>query len=197
MTKRFLIAAAVISVGASAVLAPTAWASPPAPTGAPISVGPVPTSVAFSPDGATAYVTDLGGGTVSVIDVATGTTTTIPVGSAPSSVAFIPNGTVAYVTNSGGHTVSVIDVATGTTSTPIPVGNQPNSVAFTPTGRAHMSQTTTATRPPSSVRQWRQPSRRALHLLRARLAPRVRIDSLLRGRPLRRSPYVRGRCQPD
>ena len=65
--------------------------------------------MAFSLDGATAYVTNGDGGTVSVIDTATNTvTTTITVGDFPRGVAFSPDGTTAYVVNTGPGTVSVI-----------------------------------------------------------------------------------------
>jgi len=68
--------------------------------------------LAFTPDGTTAYVVNQRDGTVSVIDVATGTVTGTPidVGANPVAVAFTPDGTTAYVSNSGDDTVSVIAV---------------------------------------------------------------------------------------
>ena len=82
-----------------------------------------------------AYVTNSGGGTVSVINPATGTVTgTINVGSDPFGVAFNPAGTLAYVTNYGGTTVSVINPATGTVTGTITVGSDPIGVAFNPAG---------------------------------------------------------------
>ena len=74
-----------------------------------ITVGSVPVTVAFSPNGKKAYVTNIEDDTVSVIRVATGDVTdTIPVGDDPYSVAFSPNGKKAYVANSADNTVSVI-----------------------------------------------------------------------------------------
>jgi YVTN family beta-propeller protein len=100
-----------------------------------IPVGTNPYGVAFTPDGSTAYVTNEGANTVSVINVATGTVTaTIPVGTNPIGVAVTPNGSTAYVTNVGANTVSVINVATGTVTATIPVGTRPYAVAFTPNG---------------------------------------------------------------
>ena len=56
--------------------------------------------MAVSPDGTRAYVTNLGSGTVSVIDTDTNTViATITVGSGPAGVAVSPDGTRAYVTN--------------------------------------------------------------------------------------------------
>ena len=75
----------------------------------PIAVGSDPQSVAFSPDGGKAYVTNSGDGTVSVIDATTDLVVGSPinVGSGPWGVAFSPDGSVAYVTNVSG-TVTVI-----------------------------------------------------------------------------------------
>ena len=57
-------------------------------------------SVAVTPNGAYAYVTNYGSDTVSVISTATNTVTaTITVGSYPLGVAVTPNGAYAYVTN--------------------------------------------------------------------------------------------------
>jgi YVTN family beta-propeller protein len=75
----------------------------------PITVGNGPSSVAFSPNGKKAYVANYGAGTVSVINVSTGTVSRrIRVGFSPVSVAFSPNGKKAYVANAGDVTVSVI-----------------------------------------------------------------------------------------
>ena len=76
-----------------------------------IIVGDAPQSVAVSPNGRKAYVTNLSDGTVSVINVKTGTVQGDPidVGDAPASVAFTPNGKKAYVANNVNNgTVSVI-----------------------------------------------------------------------------------------
>ena len=111
------------------------------------------TSVAFSPDGSFAYVTNTGSRTVTVIDTATHTRVDInpatptvdriPVGDNPISVVFSPDGRIAYVSNSGSGTVSVIDTATHavidadpTTPTvdPIPIGFGAGQTVFSPDG---------------------------------------------------------------
>ncbi|WP_326608936.1 Ig-like domain repeat protein [Streptomyces scopuliridis] len=100
-----------------------------------VPVGSFPTAVAITPNGLTAYVTNEGDNTVSVISTATNTVTaTIPVGSVPFWVAITPNGLTAYVTNSGDNTVSVISTATNTVTTTIPVGSVPLGVAIPPNG---------------------------------------------------------------
>jgi YVTN family beta-propeller protein len=75
--------------------------------------------VAVSPDGSKVYVVNEGSGSVSVIDTATNTVTTIPVGQSPKGVAVTPDGSKVYVVNEGSSSVSVIDTATNTV---IPTG---------------------------------------------------------------------------
>ncbi|ADG86839.1 hypothetical protein TBS_18880 [Thermobispora bispora] len=88
-----------------------------------------------------AYVTNLNGNTVSVIDVAGNTTiATIPVGLGPTGVAASPGGTRVFVVNQGSRTVSVIDTATNGVIATIPVGVTPFNVAITPGGtRAYVT----------------------------------------------------------
>nr|WP_268245875.1 IPT/TIG domain-containing protein [Streptomyces chryseus] len=70
---------------------------------------------AFSPDGATAYVTSYSSNSLAVIDTATNTVTeNAPVGSGPYGVAVSPDGTLAYVANNASATLDVLRVATAT-----------------------------------------------------------------------------------
>jgi YVTN family beta-propeller protein len=112
--------------------------------------------VAVTPDGATAYVANHGGNTVSVIDTATNTvTTTITVGSFPHQVAVTPDGTTAYTGNDGSGSVSVIDTTTNTVTTTITVGTGPTGVAVTPapatTGSSGSTGTKEKPEPPKPV----------------------------------------------
>ena len=111
----------------------------PASAGAAIStsigVGACPNGVALSPDGTQAYVTNVNGNSVSVIDTATGTVrSTIAVGEHPEGVAFSPDGALVYVTSLVDNSVSVISVATGKVTSTIGVGRFPWGVAFSPDG---------------------------------------------------------------
>lgn len=91
--------------------------------------------IAVSPDSKTAYLTNGGLDTVSVIDTATNTETgVIAVGSDPLGIAVSPDGSTVYVTNNGAASVSVIDTATNTVSATIAVANRPFGVAFTSDG---------------------------------------------------------------
>jgi YVTN family beta-propeller protein len=101
-----------------------------------IAVGDSPFRVAASPDGADVYVTNLGDGTVSVIDTATNTVASTTAVSGPLDVAVSPDGATAYVvTNTNGpDALSVVDTATNTVVDTIVVGNDPVGVAVSPDG---------------------------------------------------------------
>lgn len=83
-----------------------------------------------------AYVTNVDGNSVSVIDTNTNTIigAPIPVGINPRGLAITPDEAFVYVANSLSDTVSVIDTATNTVIAVVPVGNNPHSVAITPNG---------------------------------------------------------------
>lgn len=74
--------------------------------------GKIPKDFRLAADGSSAYVADYGGGTLSVIDLATGDRTAVKVGRAPRGVALSPDGATAFVTNMGSGTVTVVDTAT-------------------------------------------------------------------------------------
>jgi YVTN family beta-propeller protein len=100
--------------------------------------------LAVSPDSAHVYAAAAGsGGSLSVIDVATGSVTHIlGIGASPNGIAVTPNGTRLYVTHScAGCTtpsnVTVIDTATGTVATTISAGSNGMGVAVAPDG-AHV-----------------------------------------------------------
>ncbi len=91
--------------------------------------------VATDFNGTKAYVTNSGSNTVSVVDLASLTTTkTIPVGEYPLMIDIDPEGKRAYVTNHGSRTVSVIDLKTETEIKKINVGINPYGVAVSPDG---------------------------------------------------------------
>ena len=118
-----------------------------------IAVGRQPQSIAVTPDGLWAYVTNFGDNNVTVIDLTTNTPLSEPivVGQGPVGVAASPDGTRVYVTNFGdsepediednADSLSIIDTATNTVMDsdpdeegvqPLPVGVQPVGVAFIP-----------------------------------------------------------------
>ena len=102
-----------------------------------------PHSVVLSRDGTTAYVSDWGQRTVSVVDLAAGRTTkTITVGQHPSAMALAPDGSELYVANTDGDSVSVVDTGTDAVARTIdlrpdrrsPAGTSPNALAVAPDG---------------------------------------------------------------
>ncbi len=95
-----------------------------------ISVGVEPSSIGILPDGSRAYVANKADGTVSVIDLATLTTTTLTVGSQPEGVAVRPGGSQVWVANYGSNTVSIISTATDTVVATVAVDAGPWSIAF-------------------------------------------------------------------
>ncbi len=93
-----------------------------------------PRDVEASPDGTLAVAVNTGSNSVSVIDIATGASTSIPVEKSPLRVAITPDGTRAYVTNFESHSVSVIDLTTRTVVQTIPVGYNPYGIDIAPDG---------------------------------------------------------------
>jgi YVTN family beta-propeller protein len=104
--------------------------------GAPIAVGADPVSIAISPDGQIAYVSNELDGTVSVIEIATDRVIGAPiaVGANPAGLALTPNGATLYVADELSNTVSVIDTASRQAVGSIKVGSFPNAVAVDPDG---------------------------------------------------------------
>lgn len=97
-----------------------------------VRVGSVPTGVAFSPDGATAYVTNQWSRNVGVVDVESGTqVATIPFDGDPFVVRVSPDGERLYV---AGNTtqVGVYSTTTRALLKKIPVGYAPNGFAVHP-----------------------------------------------------------------
>lgn len=102
-----------------------------------IAAIPIPTdfepySVAITPNGARAYVTNPEGA-VTVIDTATNTVvTTISLAMGFYGIAITPDGTRAYVTNPNNHTISVIDTGTNTVVTNFPTVPCPIKITMMP-----------------------------------------------------------------
>jgi YVTN family beta-propeller protein len=107
-------------------------------------VGLVPAGIAFSPDGAIAYVTNEQDGTISVIDTATNSVTatiTLTGSINPRFLAITPDGKTLYVPGGGigfPDGVQAVSTATNTVTTviPLPPGQAlAVAVAITPDGK--------------------------------------------------------------
>jgi len=88
-----------------------------------------------------AYATNEGDGTVTPIDVTTGTVATaFDVGSSPSAVAITPDGTTMLIANSTANTVTPLTITsssagfTYTAGSPIAAGSGPDAIAVTSDG---------------------------------------------------------------
>src|SRR5215212_4370069 len=79
--------------------------------GLPIPVGQEASSIAITPDGSQAVVTNQGDDTITIINTQNASITPVPVGDAPIDVVISPDGTKAYVLNEKGKTISVVDLA--------------------------------------------------------------------------------------
>ncbi|MCA9755318.1 MAG: T9SS type A sorting domain-containing protein [Candidatus Eisenbacteria bacterium] len=80
-----------------------------------IAVSGTPSSIAVTPDGAYALVTDLFEDAVSILDLGTGSeTSVVSVGDQPSFVAVNPSGTLAAVANGVDSSVSILSLPSGT-----------------------------------------------------------------------------------
>jgi YVTN family beta-propeller protein len=92
---------------------------------------PSPFSVAVSPNGDRAYVTDLGPGTLTVIDTRTyrvsSTISIGPYGTDPFTV--VTTGDAVYVADQGTNTLSVIDPSTFKVTATVATGNSPYGIA--------------------------------------------------------------------
>ncbi len=107
------------------------------PVGGPVEAGDGPTSVAITPDGKYAYVTDSADESVSVIETGLrrNVATIEEVGEEPFGIAITPDGKYAYVTVRGSHKVAVISTQTKKVVTSIEVGLEPAGVGISPTGK--------------------------------------------------------------
>jgi len=116
-TKRSALSLAALALFIATPVITPAYAAPVVIDTIEFAEGVKPVAVAVSPSGKKAYVANIYGDNVSVINVATGNvskTIELPADSWPCSVVFSPNGKRAYVANTNGRTISVITVATDT-----------------------------------------------------------------------------------
>jgi YVTN family beta-propeller protein len=103
-----------------------------------------PNGVVFTPDGATAYVTNHDanpGSVIYAIDVASRSVLkTIPTDGYPASAAITPDGSTLWVANRADSTITIIDTLTNTVVTKVSA-DVPTGIAFNPTGtRAYVAE---------------------------------------------------------
>jgi RHS repeat-associated protein len=109
----------------------------------PVSISGYPSTVAMSPDGATAYVANQSAFTLTPIDVATDTAgSPISLPDVTNSIAITPDGSKAYLTSKAANVVIPVTLSTSTAETPISVGTAPTGIAIAPNGsKAYVANT--------------------------------------------------------
>src|SRR5262249_43292454 len=104
--------------------------------GSPIKVGGVPIAIAITPNGKTAYVTDISRNLVIPISTATNRAgRRIRVGIGPFHLAITPNGKAVYVANDDSSTVTPISTNTNKAGKPVPGGAFPTFIPISANGR--------------------------------------------------------------
>ena len=110
----------------------------PPPSGTGIS----PQGIVLNPTTHRAYAVNTAGGSVTVLDKAGQSRSTIKVGAEPESIAINPVTNRVYVANSGSGEVSVIDGATDRVVATVKVGDLPYAIAANPaTNKVYISKT--------------------------------------------------------
>ena len=92
--------------------------------------------VAVSPDATRAYVTNIGSGTTTVIDLATGRKLTdLPTGNGSEALALTPDGRELWVAAREAGEIAVVDTGALAITARIPAPGMPIRIAFSPEGR--------------------------------------------------------------
>ncbi|MFC1529398.1 MBL fold metallo-hydrolase [Gemmatimonadota bacterium] len=86
------------------------------------------------PDGSKAYIANIGGGSVSVVNVSTGMVKTIPCRPGTEGIDVSPDGSQIWATNRSDGTISIIDTHIDEVVDTVHSGNFPIRVKFTPDG---------------------------------------------------------------
>jgi len=90
--------------------------------------------VAVAPDGRRAFVANIGSGSVTAVDVATGTAATVPTGEGAEGIAVTPDGAEVWVANRAADTVSVLEAGSLRVLATVEVPSFPIRAAVTPDG---------------------------------------------------------------
>ncbi len=89
-----------------------------------------------TPDERKLYVANIGSGSVTVIERASDTVTTIPTGAGSEGIDVSPDGREVWVSNRAAHSLAIIDTATDRVRVTLESGGEmPIRVKFTPDGR--------------------------------------------------------------
>ena len=128
--RGFAVTTAVLAATLAVTAAP-AVAAPRVYLATTVGVGASPTGVAVDPSTGTAYVTNFGGDSVSVLRDGV-VTSTVPVAGGPNGIAVDPTTHAVYVSTVAGQNLTVLDGSTGATTTTVPLGGAGGRVVVDP-----------------------------------------------------------------
>lgn len=93
-------------------------------------MGRNPYAIAFAPDGKTAWVSNEGSDTLSVLDAGSGAVIAEVAGiREPHGLAFAPDGRALWVISRAGDGVAIVDTASRRVLETLPVGKRPHVIA--------------------------------------------------------------------
>ncbi len=101
-----------------------------------IIIGRYPRGIAISNDSSKAYVAEMGGNRIHVINLQDFTTSFIPIGSNPRAIVLSPDNSMMYVTMNLSGRVASWNLATNTAGKSVKTGNAARSLAISKDGSA-------------------------------------------------------------
>ena len=101
-----------------------------------IKIGRYPRGIAISNDSSKAYVAEMGGNRIHVINLQDFTTSFIPIGSNPRAIVLSPDNSMMYVTMNLSGRVASWNLATNTAGKSVKTGNAARSLAISKDGSA-------------------------------------------------------------
>jgi YVTN family beta-propeller protein len=101
-----------------------------------IKIGRYPRGIAISNDSTKAYVAEMGGNRIHVINLQDFTTSFIPIGSNPRAIVLSPDNTIMYVTMNLSGRVASWNLVTNTAGKSVKTGNAARSLAISKDGSA-------------------------------------------------------------
>jgi YVTN family beta-propeller protein len=102
--------------------------------------------VSVRADGVMGYTSNIGAGTISEVNLATGDTRALRVGAQPEGIGTRPDGQEVWAGSNTEGTISVVDVASWSVTATIQVGERPYRVSFTPDGKTAIASLTARSR---------------------------------------------------
>lgn len=97
-------------------------------------------------DGQMGYTANIGGGTVTELNLMTGAARSLAVANQPEGVGVRPDGREVWAASNTAGVISVVDIASWSVATNIPVGERAYRISFTPDGALAVASLTASSR---------------------------------------------------